>query len=90
MTFSTNQYVPILKWRMGEYQALVRLEDTIKDNIVPLIIIPPIEYDFEEQQDKKTVEEHISPFANRFQAKWGERHALIDLHQSLQRRTGPI
>ena len=46
----TYQYVPVLKWRQGEYQSLHRLDDTVKDTIFPLINIPPIEYDFEEKR----------------------------------------
>lgn len=84
MTFTADQYVPLLKWRMGEYQALMRLEESVKDEIVPLVVIPPIEYDFEEQQEKKTVDEHVSPFAKRFCEKWGQRAALIDVHPSLE------
>ena len=84
MTFNTNQYVPLLKWRMGEYQGLMRLEDTVKDKIVPLIVITPIEYDFEDQCDKKTVDEHLGTFAKRYKAKCGNRPALIDFHHSLE------
>ena len=40
-------YIPILKWRQGEYLALDRLEDRVKDKVLPLIEIPPIEWDFE-------------------------------------------
>lgn len=84
MLISKSQYVPILKWRQGEYQALSRLGDQNKDSIVPLLIIPPIEYDFEEKRLKKTVQEHIETFPTRFRAKWGERKALIDIHDSLE------
>lgn len=77
-------YVPILKWRQGEYQSLMRLETVIKDKVVPLIVIPPVEYDFEEERPKKSVQEHISPFAKRYNLKWGNRKSLIDLHDSLE------
>lgn len=77
-------YMPILKWRQGEYQALMRLKSNIKDAILPLIVVPPIEYDFEEQCPKKTAQEHIEPFAERYNKKWGSRGSLIDLHESLE------
>jgi hypothetical protein len=83
MTISVGGYVPILKWRLGEYQALHRLSEVAKDRITPLLMIPPIEYDFEEQRLKKTVQEHIETFVPRFVVKWGDRKALIDMHETL-------
>ncbi|MDD5241972.1 MAG: beta family protein [Sulfuricella sp.] len=84
MLIAKSQYVPILKWRQGEYQALSRLDDQDKNAIVPLLVIPPIEYDFEEKRLKKTVHEHIEPFPKRFCKKWGQEKALIDFHNSLE------
>ena len=84
MTVEHNQYVPILKWRMGEYQALMRLKKIQKDNIVPLLMVPPVEYDFEEMRPKKTVQEHIETFGDRLKLKWNKRPAFIDLHESLE------
>ncbi|MBE0472117.1 MAG: beta family protein [Methyloprofundus sp.] len=87
MTESAFIYMPILKWRLGEYQALMRLNPNIKDAILPLIIVPPVEYDFEDQCPKKTVQEHISPFAERLNDKWGTGRVLIDFHDTLEENT---
>jgi len=84
MPIEVDQYVPLLKWRQGEYQALLRLDKAIQGRIVPLIVVPPVEYDFEDECDKKTVEEHLEPFARRYKAKWNKRPALIDVHDSLE------
>lgn len=84
MKIEHNAYVPILKWRMGEYQALYRLSKGAKSAITPLIVIPPIEWDFEEECLKKTVDEHILPFPGKYDDKWGNKNALIDIHESLQ------
>ena len=84
MEISEAQYVPILKWRQGEYQALLRLKEPVKDAIVPLLIIPPVEFDFEEERPKKDAHEHVELFPKRFHAKWGKRKALIDLHSTLE------
>ncbi len=86
MNIAHDKYVPILKWRQGEYQALTRLDNKTKEYINPLIVVPPVEFDFEEWREKKTVQEHIEPFAKRFCEKWG-RNALIDIHQSLETET---
>lgn len=76
-------YVPVLKWKQGEYQALLRLSDSAKDNTVPLIVIPPVGFDFEERKPKKTVDEYLDPFGKRMKIKWGNRPAFIDLCDEL-------
>ncbi|MEO6680355.1 MAG: beta family protein [Pseudomonas sp.] len=81
------QYVPVLKWRQGEYQALFLLKDDVKDCVVPLIVIPPREYDFEEQRMKKTIHEHVETFPKRLKQKWSARLAMVDIHESLENET---
>lgn len=83
MILTSNMYVPALRWRQGEYQALLRLTKPVKDRIVPFITIPEIEFDFEEWQPKKSVQEHVYPFAARYQAKWGKRPAWVGVHKNL-------
>jgi Beta protein len=83
MILTSDMYVPALRWRQGEYQALFRLAVTAKDRIVPYVTIPEVEFDFELWQDKKTVQEHVHPFAARFNAKWGQRPAWISVHPSI-------
>lgn len=78
-----NFYVPSLRWRQGEYQALLALTDKAKAKSVPLITIPHIEYDFEAGKLKHTVHEHVEPFPKRYKAKWGSRPAWIDIDKSL-------
>ncbi len=51
---SPTTYVPSLKWRLAEYQALCRLHEPVKDRITPLINVPPLEWYFEEKKLKKT------------------------------------
>ena len=46
MPITHTDYVPILKWRQGEYQALWRLADATKDRTVPLIEITPPDFDW--------------------------------------------
>lgn len=84
MKIDSNKYVPILKWRQGEYQALFLLADDVKEKVVPLIVIPPREFDFEEKKMKKTVHEHVETFPKRLKQKWAKRLALIDTHESLE------
>jgi hypothetical protein len=83
MILTKDMYVPALRWRQGEYQALARLTAAAKDHIVPYITIPEVEFDFELWQAKKTVQEHVHPFAARFNAKWGQRPAWVGVHASI-------
>lgn len=83
MILSNDMYVPVLRWRQGEYQALMRLSKPIKNKIVPLITVPEVEFDFELWQPKKTVHEHVFPFPGRFRNKWGSRAAWITLDEKI-------
>src|SRR3954447_16585150 len=84
MNIAPETYVPSVRWRMGEYQALFRLPDTAKERVVPFIVIPEIEFDFDEWTPKKTMQEHVQPFAKRYKQKWGNRPAWIDVHPNVQ------
>lgn len=71
-------YVPVLKWRQGEYQALLRLDDARRNFIMPLIEITPPEWDFDQQRLKKTIDAQLAPFAKRLKDKWGARPAFLE------------
>ncbi len=83
MNMELTQYVPSLKWRMGEYQSLFRLHESIKERVIPLVNVPPVEFDFEKREMKKTVHDHVEPFPKKFSEKWGDNNAFIDFHESL-------
>lgn len=83
MILSEEMYVPALRWRQGEYQALWRLSPAVKDQVMPLITIPPVEFDFEQWRPKKSTHEHVHPFCARYDAKWGKRPAWIALDTSI-------
>ncbi len=83
MVLSDDMYVPALRWRLGEYQALWRLEKSVKDRVVPFVTVPEVEFDFELWQPKKTVHEHVQPFPKRFRAKWDSRPAWINLDKKI-------
>lgn len=83
MHLSEDTYAPALRWRQGEYQALFRLSAAVKDRVVPLITIPPVEFDFELWQPRKSIHEHVHPFIARFNAKWSKRPAWIALDKKI-------
>lgn len=87
MTFDYKQYIPCLRWKMGEYQAVMRLSDDTKEKITPLIEIPQIGWDFEEGKEKKSIDDHLAPFPKRIHDKWGEAYCFIDIkHISSNKR----
>ena len=83
MILTSDMYVPALRWRQGEYQALLRLTDPVKDRVMPFITIPEIEFDFEENRLKKSTQEHVHPFATRYKSKWGKRSAWVGVHERI-------
>jgi hypothetical protein len=76
--FNHRHYVPILKWKMGEYQALERLSEAMKDGLTPLLEMPPVGFDFESGTDKKTPDEHLANFGKRLKSKWQARRCFLD------------
>lgn len=76
--FDHSHYVPILKWRQGEYQALFRLDAAIKTQITPLFEIPTENWDFENNAPQKSLDEHLESFGKRLKAKWGSRICFVD------------
>ena len=84
MILEPTDYTPSLRWRQGEYQALLFLPEQHKARICPLITIPPIEFDFDLQIPKKTPHEHIHPFAKRVHKKWDHRPCWVDIHPTLR------
>jgi len=76
--FNHLQYVPILKWKLGEYQALARLENAVKDRVTPLIEIPAVGYDFENSRVAKSLDDHLKDFGRRLKSKWAARASFVD------------
>ena len=77
--FGSDHYIPVLKWKQGEYQALHRLSENIKKKINPLIEIPPIGYDFESGKERESIDSHLGDFGRRLKAKWQNRTCFVDL-----------
>lgn len=83
MFLTDDSYAPALRWRMAEYQALMRLDEQMKDRVVPFITIPEREFDFDSWEPKKTIHEHVHPFPARYKKKWGTRPAWVGIHRSI-------
>ena len=78
MEFGHNHYVPCLRWKMGEYQAVLRLHPATKRALTPLIDIPEIGWDFATRSESKSLDEHLAKFASRIHGKWGLNPCFVD------------
>ncbi|MFD2116318.1 beta family protein [Paenibacillus yanchengensis] len=78
MTLSRKHYVPVIKWKQGEQKALEALSPALKESIIPVIEIPPIDWDFENEVPKKTIDEHLQNFGDTLLRCWSQG-AFIDL-----------
>ncbi|SEP09032.1 Beta protein [Luteibacter sp. UNC138MFCol5.1] len=76
--FDHKHYVPILKWRMGEYQALHHLTPAVREWVTPLIEVPKETWDFELGAPSKTLDEHLFHFGKRLCLKWGKAPCFVD------------
>ncbi len=79
MKFDHRHYVPCLRWKLGEYQAVIRLSNSTKNFITPLIQVPEIGYDFEARELERSVDDHLKLFVKRVKPKWGERSCFVDM-----------
>lgn len=79
MNFDHNHYVPCLRWKQGEYQAVLTLSTLAHKFITPLIEVPEMGFDFEMQALNRTIDEHLAPFAKRVSTKWGTQTCFVDI-----------
>ncbi len=78
MKFDHKHYVPCLRWKLGEYQAVLDLRSSTRKSITPLIEVPEIGFDFERRTASKTIDNHLKPFPKRVRDKWGSRFCFVD------------
>src|SRR5580698_10338778 len=79
MTSPQPLYVPVLKGKEGEFAALEVLEPDVRQHVMPLIEIPPIQYDYVNERPAKTLDEHISGVAERVRKAWRMQPLYVDL-----------
>lgn len=78
--FDHKHYVPILKGKDAEFGAIKELSAEAKARLTPLIEIPPIPYDFENDQPAKSVDDHLEKVVEKLLACWMfHRPLFLDL-----------
>ena len=71
-------YLPVLKTKQGEFDALSTLDPRKKQLIVPLIEFTKLEFDNAVGAKPKTIESHLNNLCKRICLKWGSNNAFID------------
>lgn len=76
-SFGSNHYVPVLFTKAGERDALGDVDDHQKRAFTPLFVVHPIDWDFEVNQPKKTIDDHLDKLPDNLDKVW-EHPAFID------------
>ncbi|MGA8150328.1 MAG: beta family protein [Terriglobales bacterium] len=72
-------YIPVLKGKEGEFAALEALDPEVRSHLMPLIEIPPVQYDYVNERPAKTLDEHVRGIADRLRKAWREQPLYLDL-----------
>lgn len=73
-------YVPILKGKAGEYGALQVATPQVRAGMTPLIDIPPVPWDYQNDAPAKAIDDHLAPIAGKLETSWGTDQSLfVDL-----------
>lgn len=77
--FDASHYVPILKAKEGEFAALKETASATKDAMTPLLEIVNIPWDYEDEEEAKTIEQHLEKVGAKILAGWGDaRRFFLD------------
>ncbi len=69
--FDYKHYVPILKGKEGEFKALQETFDTTRDHMTPLIEVVSIPWDYDEETEAKSINDHLSKIGKKLAESWG-------------------
>lgn len=77
---SFKRYVPILKGKEGEFSALRDVSARTRSLTTPLVEVPPTPWDYFNDTEPRTLDEHLDRVATRLAACWGPTAELfVDL-----------
>ncbi len=77
--FKHNHYVPHLRCKQAELEALAALTESVKDSLTPLIEMPSKEFDPLDPGTPARIDERFKHFAGMMKSSWSERHLFLDL-----------
>lgn len=76
--FGREHYVPILKSKLAEHQALRVLPDEVKSGLTPMLEISPIPWDHDTDEPAKTVDQHLARVVGTILSCWGAGRLFLD------------
>lgn len=83
MNFEQGWYVPALRWKQGEKEALGWLGNSAKSRITPLIELIP--KNFKNTKGKRiSAKRGIAKFIDELGQFWGDRSVFVDLHNVVE------
>jgi T4 beta protein len=78
--FSHKHYVPFLKAKQGELDAIEELDDPVKAQLTPVIEVPAIPWDFKNRRPKTTIDEHLDSIGRKLRKAWDSKaHLFMDV-----------
>lgn len=78
--FTHTHYVPILKGKLGEFNALKTLYQQDKAALTPLIEVVQVDWDYDEDAPKKSEADHLLATRDKMVKSWGTTRPLfVDL-----------
>ena len=69
--FDQKHYVPLLKAKQGELNALAELNQSVKDGVTPLLELPLAPWDWNNDQPAKSIDEHLDGYPAKLTKAWG-------------------
>lgn len=69
--FSDKHYVSAIRWRQGEYGALQELRADQRQSLTPLVDIPSIPWNFEDERPSRTIDQHLNNVPEQMATAWG-------------------
>jgi hypothetical protein len=78
--FKYKHYVPILKGKQGEFDAIEELDDSVKAQLTPVIEVPSIPWDFKNKRPQTTIDKHLDSIGKKIRKAWDSKALLfVDL-----------
>jgi hypothetical protein len=71
-----HHYVPVLKGKKGEFDALRQVDRALRTRITPLVEITTLPWDWDNDAPTKTLEAHLESAVRQLASGWGADHAL--------------
>lgn len=73
-------YVPVLLTKRGERSAVRDLSSGARSAMTPLFVVEPVAWDYENERDAKTIDEHLVSKPQDLRDDWGTGPAFVDLN----------